>query len=203
MTSYRVDFMNEFARNRRVHKVCQRSIVVRSACCPEQAAETAKTHFARLEGIRDWRIHAATIEVVPVEDQSGFRYKCACPGPLTKRSLRLLIVINVDALSIDLSLFSKPPEATMDLIIRDAWFASDTVVDVGPGNDRLVFERCRFMGGTVHVDPEVDRQIFTAQSLSPRISTDCHWQPPNVQGAMPKAGISSQQSTAESQACGE
>jgi hypothetical protein len=68
MTSYRVDFMNEFARNRRVHKVCQRSIVVRSASSPEQAGEAAKTHFARLEGIRDWRIHAATIEVVPIED---------------------------------------------------------------------------------------------------------------------------------------
>jgi hypothetical protein len=68
MTSYRVDFMNEFARNRRVHKVCQRSIVVRSARSPEQAGETAKTHFARLEGIRDWRMHAAMIEVVPIED---------------------------------------------------------------------------------------------------------------------------------------
>ena len=49
MTSYRVDFMNEFARNRRVHKVCQRSIIVRSACSPEQAGEAAKAHFARLE----------------------------------------------------------------------------------------------------------------------------------------------------------
>lgn len=68
MPSYRVDFMNEFARNRRVHKVCQRSIVVRSARSPEQAGEAAKTHFARLEGIRDWRIHAATFEVVPIED---------------------------------------------------------------------------------------------------------------------------------------
>ena len=41
------------------------------------------------------------------------------------------------------------PEATMDLIIRDAWFGSHTVVDVGPGDDRLIFERCTFMGGTV------------------------------------------------------
>jgi hypothetical protein len=90
MTSYRVDFMNEFARNRRVHKVCQRSIVVRSACSPEQAAETAKTHFARLEGIRDWRIHAATIEVVPVEDQSGFRYKCACHGPPHQEIVKII-----------------------------------------------------------------------------------------------------------------
>jgi hypothetical protein len=53
MTSYRVNFMNEFARNRRVHKVCQRSIVVRSARSSEQAAEAAKAHFAKLEGIRD------------------------------------------------------------------------------------------------------------------------------------------------------
>jgi hypothetical protein len=68
MTSYRVDFMNEFARNRRVHKVCQRSVVVRSARSPEQAGEAAKTLFATLEGIRDWRIHAAMIEVVPIED---------------------------------------------------------------------------------------------------------------------------------------
>ena len=68
MTSYRVDFMNEIARNGRVHKVCQRSIVVRSVRSPEEATEAAKAHFARLEGIRDWRIHAATIEVVPIED---------------------------------------------------------------------------------------------------------------------------------------
>jgi hypothetical protein len=68
MTSYRVDFMNEFARNSRVHKVCQRSIVVGSARSPEQAGEAAKTDFARLEGICDWRIHAATIEVVPIKD---------------------------------------------------------------------------------------------------------------------------------------
>jgi hypothetical protein len=79
MTSYRVDFMNEFARNRRIHEVCQRSIVVRSAPSPEQAGETAKTHFARLEGIRDWRIHAATIEVVPIEDGRV----CNTNGPAT------------------------------------------------------------------------------------------------------------------------
>jgi hypothetical protein len=88
----------------------------------------------------------------------------------------------------------------MDLIIRDAWFASHTVVDVGPGDDRLIFERCTFMGGTVRVDPKVDWQIFvaclfqgttfTTESLSPRISTGCHWMPPNVEDAMPRARIS-------------
>jgi hypothetical protein len=50
----------------------------------------------------------------------------------------------------------------MNLIIRNAWFASRTAVDVGPGDDRQLFERCTFMGGTVHIDPAVDRQIFVA-----------------------------------------
>ncbi len=68
MPSYRVDFMNEFARNSQVHKVCQRSIVVRSARSPEQAGEAAKTDFARFEGICNWRIHAATIQVVPIKN---------------------------------------------------------------------------------------------------------------------------------------
>jgi hypothetical protein len=60
MTSYRV----EFARNSRVHKVCQRSIGAQ----PRTGGRSGKTDFARLEGICDWRIHAATIEVVPIKD---------------------------------------------------------------------------------------------------------------------------------------
>ncbi|MGC2201065.1 MAG: hypothetical protein WA633_13100 [Stellaceae bacterium] len=66
MTSYRVDFINQFARYDKVYKVCQRSIVV-SAASREEATETAKKRFAELEGIRDWRIHAAMIEVVSIE----------------------------------------------------------------------------------------------------------------------------------------
>src|SRR5437868_12909080 len=46
--------------------------------------------------------------------------------------------------------------------IRDGWFASHPVVDVGPGDDRLVFERCTFMGGTVRVDRELHREFFVA-----------------------------------------
>jgi hypothetical protein len=64
MPSYRVDFLNEFARGDRVHKVCQRSIFVGSAESPETARDVAIERFTELEGIRDWRIHAAIIEIV-------------------------------------------------------------------------------------------------------------------------------------------
>jgi hypothetical protein len=46
---------------------CQRSIVIPSAPSAEQAAEEAKKQFAELEGIRDWKIHAALIEVEAVD----------------------------------------------------------------------------------------------------------------------------------------
>jgi hypothetical protein len=79
MTSYRADFMNEFARNRQVHKVCQRSIV-RSACGPEQVSVAAKTHFAKArrhsrlaDSCRDDRSGAG-------RRRPGFRYRCACHG---------------------------------------------------------------------------------------------------------------------------
>jgi hypothetical protein len=63
VASYRVCFFNDIPRNERLFKCCQRSIVVRSADSPEQAVEAAKEQFERLEGIRDWRFHAARIEV--------------------------------------------------------------------------------------------------------------------------------------------
>ena len=86
----------------------------------------------------------------------------------------------------------------MKLAVRDTWIRHGEV-DIGCGDDRLVFERCIFMGGTVHVDPEIDNKIFvaclfqgtrfTAQSLSSRIAADCHWEPPNVVDAMPNHSI--------------
>jgi len=82
----------------------------------------------------------------------------------------------------------------MQLHIRDAWFSARTLVRVDAGDDRLVFERCTFHGGEVRVGVEIDRTIFvgclfqgtsfTAQSLSPRISADCQWQPPNTEESM-------------------
>jgi hypothetical protein len=67
MTSYRVCFFNEIPRNDRLFKCCQRSIVIRAARTPERAIEAAKKRFARLEGIRDWKIHAGLIEIEPIE----------------------------------------------------------------------------------------------------------------------------------------
>jgi hypothetical protein len=80
----------------------------------------------------------------------------------------------------------------MKVNIRDTWIRHGDV-EVGRGEDRLVFERCIFVGGTVKVDPEVDTKIFvhclfqgtrfTAQSYCPRITVDCHWQAPNTEDA--------------------
>jgi len=80
----------------------------------------------------------------------------------------------------------------MKLIIRDTWIRHGDV-EVSPGEDHLVFERCIFMGGTVKVAPDVDSKIFvhclfegrrfTAQSYCPGITVDCHWQAPNTEDA--------------------
>jgi hypothetical protein len=67
MPSYRVCFMNEIPRNDRLFRCCQRSIFIRSAPSAEWAVETAKQELAELEGIRDWKIHAALIEIEPVD----------------------------------------------------------------------------------------------------------------------------------------
>lgn len=85
----------------------------------------------------------------------------------------------------------------MDVTIKDAMFCQHSVVDGGRGQDSLIFERCIFTGGHVHVDPEIDRQIFvacsfqgtefTGQSLSPRIATDSHWQPATTEASIPKS----------------
>jgi hypothetical protein len=71
MPGYRVCFMNEIPRNDKLFRCCQRSILIRSAPDAEQAVVAAKQQFAKLEGIRDWKIHAALIEVEPIELQTG------------------------------------------------------------------------------------------------------------------------------------
>jgi hypothetical protein len=65
--SYRICFMNEIPRNGRLFRCCQRSILIQSAPSAEWAVEAAKQQFAALEGIRDWKIHAARIEIEPVD----------------------------------------------------------------------------------------------------------------------------------------
>jgi hypothetical protein len=67
MPSYRVCFMNEIPRNDKLFRCCQRSIIIRSAPGTEQAVEAAKKQFARLEGVRDWKIHAALIETEAID----------------------------------------------------------------------------------------------------------------------------------------
>jgi hypothetical protein len=67
MPNYRVRFINEIPRNERLFRCCQRSIVIRSVSSAERAVEAAKKQFAEVEGIRDWKIHAALIEVEPID----------------------------------------------------------------------------------------------------------------------------------------
>ena len=67
MPSYRVRFMNEIPRNDKLFRCCQRSIIIRSVPTAERAVEAAKKQFAELEGILDWKIHAALIEVEAID----------------------------------------------------------------------------------------------------------------------------------------
>ena len=67
MPSYRVCFINDIPRSDKLFHCCQRSIVIRVARSPERAVEAAKIRFARLEGIRNWTIHAGRIELEMID----------------------------------------------------------------------------------------------------------------------------------------
>jgi hypothetical protein len=69
MPSYRVSFINEIPRNQKLFRCCQRVITIRSARTPDRAVEAAKKRFARLEGICNWKIHAALIDIEPIETE--------------------------------------------------------------------------------------------------------------------------------------
>lgn len=79
MPDYRVNFMNEIPRNDRLFRCCQRSIIIRSAPTAEWAVEAAKEQFARLEGILDWKIHAALIEIEPIDPEANRNAKTLTP----------------------------------------------------------------------------------------------------------------------------
>ena len=85
MLSYRVCFINEIPRNERLFRCCQRSIIIRSARTPERAIEAAKKRFARLEGISNWKIHAALIEIERIDIEQEQRPALAA---VPKRKLR-------------------------------------------------------------------------------------------------------------------
>jgi hypothetical protein len=80
--SYRVCFMNRFARGRNTITACQRSIVIPAAGSREAAIEAAKRQFAELEGIRDWNLHAMFIEAGLLEDgdSAGCESQQQCPA---------------------------------------------------------------------------------------------------------------------------
>jgi len=67
--SYRVCFMNRFARGDKMITACQRTIIIPSAPSREAAIKVAKQRFAELEGIRDWHIHASFIEAGVIEER--------------------------------------------------------------------------------------------------------------------------------------
>ncbi len=71
MASYLVCFMNEIPRNRKLFRCCQRAIIIASAASAERAIEAAKQQFAELEGISDWKIRAALIEIEPMDLEAG------------------------------------------------------------------------------------------------------------------------------------
>lgn len=90
----------------------------------------------------------------------------------------------------------------MNVVVKYACFSPQTILDIGPGNDDLVFEHCTFMGGKVSVHGEVDRTIFVAclfqgtifgpQRLSSRIATGCQWAPPHIEDAVPRPALAMQ-----------
>jgi hypothetical protein len=79
MSSYRVCFINEIPRHEKLFRCCQRTIVIRSARSAERAI-AAKKRFARLEGIRDWKIHAALIEIEPIYTEPKLEEATAAQG---------------------------------------------------------------------------------------------------------------------------
>ena len=88
MASYRISFINEIPRNRKLFRCCQRSILIRSAPSADRAVELAKKRFAQLEGIRDWKIHAGQIDVEAIEVQdrnNPLRMETAKPSNADRR----------------------------------------------------------------------------------------------------------------------
>jgi hypothetical protein len=67
MPSYRVSFINDIPRGGRLYHCCQRSVVIRAARSPERALKAAKKRFARREGVCNWKIHAARIELEVID----------------------------------------------------------------------------------------------------------------------------------------
>jgi hypothetical protein len=67
MGGYRVTFFKILdSSNGKPFKVCQRTVDIHSARDRSQAIQAARTRFARLEGVGDWKLHADFYEVRPL-----------------------------------------------------------------------------------------------------------------------------------------
>ncbi len=71
MKAYRVCFFNQLT-NSSGHNFhcCQRSIEIHAAKSRDRAVEAAKLRFAREEQVKDWHIHAHSIEVEEIAPKS-------------------------------------------------------------------------------------------------------------------------------------
>ena len=64
MSTYRVMFFKTLPNSYgKMFEVCQRTIDIPSASCPDSAVEQAKRRFEQCEDISDWRIHADYFQV--------------------------------------------------------------------------------------------------------------------------------------------
>ena len=71
MTNYRVSFFKNLSScYGKRFKVCQRSIVIRSAHDRDRAIRAAKSQFERLERVGDWTLRADKVEVEAVSEET-------------------------------------------------------------------------------------------------------------------------------------
>src|SRR4029077_18691400 len=158
MASYRVCFMNQFARNRTVYRICQRAVVIRCAHTRARAIEAAKKRFARLERIRDWRIHASEIEGEMIESDprnpdrlrelaAWYREFAERAGDPAIWETRLRMAKDLDAEAKRLELGSSMRKSTR--MKRSAWDRCpdprQTVCAANPGPFLKTSRRTRFM----------------------------------------------------------
>ena len=70
MPSYRVSFINQIPRAEKLFRCYQRSIIIDPRAAPKERSRLQRKRFARLEGIGDWKIHTALIEIEPIEAEA-------------------------------------------------------------------------------------------------------------------------------------
>ena len=74
MDAYRVTFFKLLtSSNGKTAKVCQRAVDIHSARDRDRAIRAAKSRFAHLEGVGDWKLHADIFEVVPLSVRAAWR----------------------------------------------------------------------------------------------------------------------------------